>query len=236
MKAFKTYNGGKAANGTFQKIINHIPKCDLYVEPFLGNGSIFHNLKLPALSVVNDIDTAVIDAFVFASAANESIIVKNTCYQNIIEAYDSAKNAVFYFDPPYRFETRLSQQKYYKHDWTDREHDIFLQRIQSMESNVILSHYPCSFYDKGLKDWRTFDFESMTRNGLRTERIYMNFAKPEILQDYKFLGENFTDRQRIKRKIKRHIARLEELQEDERTGILSALFEKFNTESLHLIL
>jgi hypothetical protein len=48
--------GGKAGNGTYQAIINHIPKCDVFIDAMVGNGGIFFNLNLPALTVINDID------------------------------------------------------------------------------------------------------------------------------------------------------------------------------------
>ena len=44
---FKSYNGGKGGSGTYQSIINYIPKCSIYVDAFAGNGGVFFNLKLP---------------------------------------------------------------------------------------------------------------------------------------------------------------------------------------------
>ena len=63
----------------------------------------------------------------------------------------------------------------------------------------MISYYPCSLYDRYLRGWNHFDFQSMTRNGMAAERIYINYSKPHILQDYRYLGYGFKDRQRIKR-------------------------------------
>lgn len=238
MKSYKTYNGGKAAHGTYQKIINLIPQCDVFIDGFLGNGGIFHNLKLPKLTIVNDIDPGVIDAFncKVLNTINTSLIVKNVCYGSLIKEYDNNLNrTVFYFDPPYMMETRKSKRKLYKFDWLDTDHDKFLTMANTVKSNCIISHYPCTKYDEMLKGWRTFDFESMTRQGLRTERVYMNFPKPDILQDYRYLGDDYINRQRIKRKIQRYLDKLESLEQDERTGILSAVIDKYNFASAQLI-
>ena len=45
-----SYPGGKAAPGTFQKIINLMPPHEVYIEPFLGGGAILRK-KLPALGI-----------------------------------------------------------------------------------------------------------------------------------------------------------------------------------------
>ena len=39
-KPFETYFGGKGSDGTFQTIINQVPKCSVFVELMAGNGTI----------------------------------------------------------------------------------------------------------------------------------------------------------------------------------------------------
>ena len=36
MKNNDSYFGGKSGNGTYQQIINEIPKCKIYLEPMVG--------------------------------------------------------------------------------------------------------------------------------------------------------------------------------------------------------
>ena len=62
----------------------------------------------------------------------------------------------------------------------------------------------------------------------------MNYSKPLILQDYKYLGKDFIDRQRIKRKVKRFIAKLDNMQADERTAILKSVIDKYSYTSATL--
>ena len=242
-KPFKTYNGGKAGNGTYQKIINHIPKCDVFVDAMVGNGGIFLNLNLPQITVINDIDTSVIDKYNKVlidkhnyEGHNKNIIVENIDYRSLIDKYDDVRSKVcFYFDPPYLMETRKSNKKLYTFDWELKHHENFLLRAVTVKSNVIISHYPCDLYDKYLNGWYMHDFQSMTRNGLRTERIYMNYPKPYILQDYRYLGSDYRDRQRIKRKINRFISKLDGLPTEERTGILSAVIAKYDDTAVKLL-
>jgi hypothetical protein len=51
----------------------------------------------------------------------------------------------------------------------------------------------------------------------------MNYPEPKELHDYSLLGKDRTDRQRIKRKIERHVKRLQALSVLERKAILNAL-------------
>ena len=225
-KAFKTYNGGKESNGTFQNIINHIPRCDRFVEVFAGNCTIARKINRPSVTVINDIDRSVYERLL--KIATPSVIVENNCYQESIVKYDNAiLQTFFYCDPPYLFSTRKSKRQLYKHDWTDQQHFDFLALAVSIKSNCMISHYPCEMYDTRLKNWRTFDFESTTRQGLRTERIYMNYDTPQILQDYRYIGKDYIERQQIKRKTQRLLKRLEALPSHERTALLSAIAEKF---------
>lgn len=237
-KPFKTYNGGKAGNGTYQQIINNIPKHDLFVDAMVGNGGIFLNLKRPGVTVINDVDGSVIKRFRDLIAKNDdyghkdSLIVENDDYAGIIAKYECAADKVFfYFDPPYLKETRKSQRDLYKFEWEEEDHLRFLQAAVTVKSDVMISHYPCNLYNKALTKWRTHDFESQTRNGKAIERIYMNYSKPEVLQDFSYLGNDYRERQRIKRKIQRQLQKLKEMPADERTGILSAVIAKYDVTS-----
>jgi DNA adenine methylase len=233
-KPFKTYNGGKEGNGTFQNIINYIPKCNRFIEVFAGNAAITRHIKRPLLTVINDLDVEVYQQLL--SLESPSIIVENLGYEALIVKYDcKLLNPFFYFDPPYLMETRRSKQRLYKHDWTDEQHVKFLSMVVKVKSNCMISHYPCPMYDLELEGWTTFDFESSTRNGMRTERIYMNYPPPQILQDYSFLGKDFTERQQIKRKTQRLLDKLERLPHLERTALLSAVIGKYNHASAILL-
>jgi DNA adenine methylase len=233
-KPFITYNGGKAGNGTYQNIINHIPKCDLFIDAMVGNGGIFFNLNLPCFTVINDYDRSVIDKYNYVGHSN--IISENLDVLDLIDKYDyTDKLKCIYIDPPYLMETRKSKRALYQYEWSENQHVQLLAKAINIKSNCIISHYPCDLYNSALKDWNTFDFQSNTRNGMATERIYMNYPKPMVLQDYRYLGYNSLDRQRIKRKTIRFVNKLELLPESERVGILSAIIAKYDFTAVQLL-
>ena len=66
----------------------------------------------------------------------------------------------------------------------------------------------------------------MTRGGrLATEWVWMNYADPVALHDYRYLGEDFRERERIKRKTQRWVNRLQTMPLLERRALLAALEE-----------
>ena len=220
-KKNNSYFGGKNGNGTYQNIINEIPQCKIYVEPMVGGGGILKNLNLPEITVINDLDSGVIDNYSNVDQGQD-IRVYNVDYKIVCDIYDS-KESVIYFDPPYHFETRKSQQKRYFAEWETKEHIEFLNYVRSLQSKIIISHYPFYLYDKVLKDWRTKEFLSTTRSGQVVEKLYMNFEKPKALQDYRYIGEDFTDRQRIKRQNKRLFNKIAQLPLYQRQLLLSEI-------------
>jgi hypothetical protein len=74
-----------------------------------------------------------------------------------------------------------------------------------------------------LEGWRTHTFQAMTRRGPATEWLWTNYPEPTALHDYRFLGDNYRERERIKRKIGRWTARLWGMDLLERRALLAAL-------------
>lgn len=221
----KSYFGGKSGAGVYQTIINQIPKCSIYVEPMVGGGGVLRNLHLPETIVINDIDTAVIDNFNFNGQLQDmDIKVYNEDYKSVCLKYDGF-DTVIYFDPPYHFETRKCKRKIYISEWDDQMHKDFLMFVTKLKSKIIVSHYPFRVYDEFLSDWRTITFTAQTRKGKVIERIYMNFDEPKVLQDYRYIGKDFTDRQRIKRQNSRIIKKIASLPVHQRTLLLKQINE-----------
>jgi hypothetical protein len=66
----------------------------------------------------------------------------------------------------------------------------------------------------------------MTRGGrTATEWLWYNYPEPVALHDYGFLGENFRERERIKRKKQRWTDRLRTMPILERRALLAAIGE-----------
>ena len=70
----------------------------------------------------------------------------------------------------------------------------------------------------------------MTRQGKKLETLYFNYPYPVELQDYSFLGKDFRERERIKRKIQREINKLKNLNELERNAIINNVIKNFGVK------
>ena len=240
------YNGGKSGNGTYQNIINHIPPHSIYVAPFAGHDGVFQKIRRAEISILNDKDSRVVERWKHASILKDCIvcenfqqgnlfeapekpvvILRNQDYTGIIAKFKDTPDAFIYCDPPYKMDTRRSSKAIYLFDWKeDKEHLAFLECCSIATTSVMISAYECEMYNEVLHGWNRHKFPSMTRQGLREETIYYNYPKPEILHDFKYLGKNFRERERIKRKVLRFEKKINALPSIERAAILSNIISK----------
>lgn len=257
MRNLPPYNGGKLGNGTYQQIINHIPPHGIFVSAFAGHCGVFQKIRRADISILNDKDQRVIERWketsilkncivcenymqgsLFEQPDKPVVILKNSDYKSIIAKFKETADAFLYLDPPYLMETRQSKKRLYLHDWlTIEEHTEFLTLASTVNCAAMISHYENDLYNDMLlsKGWNVHRFPSMTRQGLREEIIYYNYPKPKILHDFQYLGHNYRERERIKRKVVRFENKMNRLPEDERAAILSNLIAKNKTTISRLI-
>jgi len=108
----------------------------------------------------------------------------------------------------------------------DEGHERLLKTILDIPAMVMISGYYSEMYMDLLPGWRTATFQAMTRAGtMATEWVWMNFPPSLELHDYRYLGRNFRERERIKRKKLRWIARLQRMTSLERHAIMMAIGE-----------
>jgi hypothetical protein len=89
---------------------------------------------------------------------------------------------------------------------------------------VMISGYYSDLYAQTLEGWRTVQYTSQTRSGRTAiEWVWLNFPPPLELHDYRYLGRDFRERERIKRKIKRWKSRLSKMPDLERHAMLAAI-------------
>jgi DNA adenine methylase len=227
MAAAGTYFGGKNGNGTYQQIINKIPPHNRYIELFLGSGAILKHKRPAKENYGVEINSGTIDKFKYNAAA---VIYKADVFEWVKEHWDLIdKNTFVYLDPPYPLGSRKSDKLVYDYEMTDLQHIELLELIKSMPAMVAISTYKNDLYHQALKSWNCYTFQSMTRRGLATEYLYMNYEDPKYLHDYKFLGKDFTDRQRIKRLLERRSKKGQFLIDLELTPEEKALNAKLGT-------
>jgi DNA adenine methylase len=219
------YPGGKSGAGVYQTLINLIPPHTCYVEPFLGGGAIMR-LKRPAFRSYG-IDS---DLFTIGGWAHHKVpglIVE--CGDGIkwLRRNDTITPQTFvYCDPPYLMSVRSSKRPMYRHEMTDKQHLELLAVLRMLPCMVMVTSYPNALYEQALAGWSTVTFESMTRNASqRTDQVWMNYTTPTRLHDYRFLGEDYRERERIKRLLRRWKQRTAVMNPLQRMALLSLLNE-----------
>ena len=216
-----SYMGAKSATGAYQAIIAQMPPHDTYIETHFGTGAVMRNKPRSRRSIAIELDKKTLRDFPPPEYAE---VHQGDCHAFLrsFDFYEAGKTLV-YADPPYVPSTRTSKKKYRK-DYKEGDHLDLIDVLRTIDADVILSGYPNELYDRLLGDWRTIEFQVMTRGGSRTECLWLNFD-PGKVQWATFAGANFTDRQRIKRKADRWRANYEALPPGERLAILGAILE-----------
>jgi len=216
-----TYPGGKGGAGVYQTIINQIPPHRVYVEPFAGSATIYRKKRLCERSVL--IDKAPGGTADLDGASGCSLDIINDDGITYLQNWRCQLDAFVYADPPYVRDARKSRRDLYEFEMSDAEHVRFLDAVTALPCMVMVSGYHSDLYAEALTDWRVVTFQAMTRRGMATEYLWMNYPEPTALHDHRYLGDDYRDRERIKRKAERWAARFASLPDQERCGILSAI-------------
>jgi DNA adenine methylase len=147
-----------------------------------------------------------------------------------LRTYRFSGREVVYCDPPYLHSTRRDTDLY-EHELTAARHAELLRVLQSLPCSVLISGYASGLYDRMLGDWHTFQFQAMTRRGPAIEHVWHNYPLPVALHDYRYLGANRRERERIKRKEQRWSLKLARMPILERQALLSALARVADTRA-----
>lgn len=216
------YLGSKAASGAYQAIIAAMPAHDTYIETHLGSGAVMLRKPRAARSIGIDIDPETI-----AQLPELTGVEVENCdaleYLNEFD-FESAGRTLIYADPPYLHSTRTSRKRY-RFEYSDNDHRRLIATLRMVSccgAMVMISGYPSRLYDHLLADWRTTEFQVMTRGGPRTEKLWMNFETGSV-HWVTFAGNDYIDRQRIKRKAERWKNKYLDLPPGERLCVLSVL-------------
>lgn len=227
-----SYLGSKAASGVYQKIIAEMPPHDTYIETHLGGGAIMLRKPPARHNIGIDKDEEALTNFMeregYGQIPNLQLVNRDAV--DVLERFflypPAAGNRVLlYVDPPYLHETRTSNARY-RCEYLVADHVRLLTCLKSLppEIQIILSGYPSQLYDDLLPGWRSKEFQAMTRGGVRTEKIWMNYPEGRAYS-HAFAGKDYNDRHRIKRKVERWRAKYAALPPAERLAIMVALNE-----------
>ena len=217
------YPGGKGLQ--YQRIINLMPPHEVYIETHLGGGAIIRH-KRPAKSNIGiEIDPEVIRKWSMMTGINVELIHADAI--NYLRSYEFTGKELVYCDPPYLPETRKKYYPLYKYEYSTKDHIKLLEVIKPLPCMVMISGYESSLYREYLKEWNSHDFQATTHHGMATEWLWMNYPPPVELHDYRYLGDTFRERERIKRKSARWVERLKRMPALERKALLSTINEHY---------
>lgn len=240
-----SYPGGKNGSGVYQTLINLMPPHECYVEPFLGGGAILR-AKLPAkINVGVDVDRAALNLAMTPAGSpwqnilpskgygrnwhvfmNERVRFEFICGNGIdvLEHQRWPESTLVYADPPYLKSARRDRVgDIYRYEMTDAQHLELLSVLKALRCMVMISGYSSALYAKELKGWHATAFQAATRGRPAAEWVWCNYPRPEVLHDYRFLGDNFRQREHLKRMIARWTAKLQKMPPVKRQALLAAI-------------
>ncbi len=219
-----TYPGGKG--GCYHQIINLIPPHEIYIEAFLGGGMVM-TMKLPAKqNIAVEIDQSVLSDYL--KPFDQLIQKYNVCGIDFLQDFMDGeyKGSEFvYCDPPYLLSTCKSKKSMYGYVFTESQHVELLDVLKTIPCMAMISGYDSDLYNDNLVGWNKTQFQVGTRQGSAIETLWFNYDWPIELHDYRYLGTNYRERERIMKKTKRWINNLKRMPELEKRAILQALNE-----------
>jgi len=213
------YPGGKG--GVFHKLINLMPPHEVYIETHLGGGAIMRNKARAKRNIGIEIDPHVIELWYQNKQIDFELIHDDAI--RYLKNYQFTGKELIYCDPPYLRETRKKRARLYKYDYTIDQHIELLELIKSLPCMVMISGYESALYKESLKEWHTHIYKVGCHHGIAIEWVWMNYPLPVQLHDYRYLGNTFRERERIKEKSKRWKRRYQSMPILERQALLAAL-------------
>lgn len=218
--------GSKGGAGVKEWLISAMPAHRVYVEPFLGKGVVLKN-KLPAaVSIGIDYDRGTLASWHSHHQQPGTSIVHGDALQ-LLPVLKVESDWLIYADPPYLGTARSCQRRYYAHElFTEAAHERLLSVLIALPGMVMISGYRSELYCRRLAGWRLETFWTIDRRRNRKEEcLWLNFPAPTVMHDARHVGKNFTDRQRVKRKVARWSKKFLAMPPAERQRILEALHD-----------
>jgi site-specific DNA-adenine methylase len=221
------YPGGKGK--LYRNLINLIPKHEVYIECFLGGGSVLRHKKPAEESIGIDLDERALARCRDLSAHVPTPQLIQEDAVQFLSDYSFQGGEFVYADPPYLPETRR-QQRLYRHEYTRDNHVALLNVLLDLPCAVMISGYDSPLYRKLLRGWRRVTFRAKTHVDVREESVWMNYSEPAVLHDARYLGNTFRERQQIQRRLATMRRRFHAMSPPERAELMRWANEEFGEQ------
>ncbi len=103
------------------------------------------------------------------------------------------------------------------------QHRELLEVIRGLPCKVMISGYESTLYKESLRAWHTYVFRAGCHHGMGTEWLWMNYSPPVELHDYRYLGDTFRQREKIKKKTEVWVRKFQRIPVLERQALLQAI-------------
>lgn len=204
------YPGGKGVSGLWQWIVAQMPPHSIYAEPFAGRAAIARR-KPPALRTwLIEHDELAVD-WLRSLCYPNAIVIQGDGIHWLQHAGDTGlidEDSLVYCDPPYMLSTRV-KRRIYSRELSDHEHGELLEVLTTLDCRVMLSGYWSQQYADTLRGWWSACRPTITRGGtLRDEWLWCNYvpdqvATSSVAVEYSDLGDDYRERERVARKVRR---------------------------------
>ncbi len=219
----ESYFGGKGGAGVYQRLINLIPPHEVFISSHLGHCAIMRHKQKAKVNIGIDIDPLVIEEWQQVNDLGIQLVCGDAVL--FLSSYLFTGKEFVYVDAPFPWETRKSQHRY-RFDYTPKQHEELLTCLKTLPCKVMVSSYWTEQYDRELKDWQTISYPARTRGGTTAiEWAWMNYPAPRRLHDYRYLGESYKKREKLKLKKERWVKKLENMPAVERQMLFAAMSE-----------
>lgn len=225
--------GSKGGSGIAQWLISLMPVHTHYVEAFLGKGVVLRTKLRASVNIGIEEDAETLRRYWFGRDDVDWLQLVCGDALEFLPKLHLPPTALVYADPPYPGSVRIdTHRRYYALDKLDDAwHERFLEAMLALRCMVIVSGFENELYSTKLAGWRTSWKWTIDRGGNRVrEFVWLNFAPPALLHDARFVGGNFTARQRVKRKIERWRKKFKAMPAEERFAMFDALSQCMDEE------
>jgi site-specific DNA-adenine methylase len=165
-----TYPGGKNGAGAYQRIINHMPPHETYIECFLGSVAVLRHKRPATRNIGIDRSPEAINLYVDcrddahrAEMEGQSLALLDGDALTLLSPLKTLvsdsllidqPDTLIYADPPYMMETRKSGAMY-DYEMDDAAHERLLEILTQAHCMVMISGYRSERYDKALSALHT---------------------------------------------------------------------------------
>jgi hypothetical protein len=190
-----------------------MPPHEVYIETHLGGGAVIRNKAPVSRNIGIDADPVVLSQWPEHSYPHVETVLGDAV--DFLRNFDFRGSECVYADPPYVSATRR-RSRVYRQDYTEDDHVRLVETLKGLSCSVLISGYESDLYNDLLPNWNKVTFVAASHSGPRQEVVWLNYVPPSVPGDLTFLGENFREREQVKRRHLRLQSRIDRLSTAER--------------------